>query len=233
MGENMFERYAIFYTPAAGAFADFTAAWLGWDSAAGQAVDHPVVGDLDVAKLTSRPRKYGFHATLKAPFHLATSATPEALKDAVDAVALTQPPVALGTLHLSTAHGFLALRPATTPAGLRDLAAATVTELDHLRAPLSPDDIARRRQSRLTPRQDEYLLNWGYPYVFEEFHFHMTLTGPLRAAQETVLSQMQTLISPVLPPAPSIDALTLMGQDSQGMFHQIHRARLRAPQHDP
>ena len=67
----MFERYAIFYTPDDLAFAAFGAEWLGWDSAAGISVGHPVVAGLDVAELTATPRKYGFHATLKAPFRLA------------------------------------------------------------------------------------------------------------------------------------------------------------------
>ena len=29
------------------------------------------------------------------------------------------------------------------------------------------------------PRQDELLLRWGYPYVLEEWRFHLTLTGRL------------------------------------------------------
>lgn len=223
----MFQRYAIFYTPAAGPFADFAAAWLGWNSATGQAIVQPDIADLDVEQITARPRKYGFHATLKAPFHLAHTATPDALRDALDKFAQNRSPVAMGALHVSTTHGFLALRPVDAPPALPDLAAAVVTGLDSFRAPLSADDIARRRKSRLTPRQDQQMLDWGYPHIFDDFNFHMTLSGPLRRIpQETAQSQLQSLIAPVLPAALCIDALTLMGEDRQGMFHQIHRAHL-------
>ena len=51
---------------------------------------------------------------------------------------------------------------------------------DRCRAPLSDADLARRRRSPLTPEQDARLLAWGYPYVFEDFRFHMTLTGSVR-----------------------------------------------------
>jgi hypothetical protein len=65
----MFERYAIYYTPQ-GALAEVGAAWMGWDVARGVAVDHAMVGDLDLAKLTRTPRKYGLHGTIKPPFVL-------------------------------------------------------------------------------------------------------------------------------------------------------------------
>ncbi len=42
---------------------------------------------------------------------------------------------------------------------------------------------ARRRLAGLTPRQDELLLAWGYPYVFDEFRFHMTLTTRVFGAE--------------------------------------------------
>ncbi len=229
MEENRFERYAIFYTPPNGTFADLTTAWLGWDSALGQAAAQPHLPGLDLAKLTMRPRKYGFHATLKAPFHLAEAADFQTLLDAVDAIAQNHTPITVGRLEFSTDHGFLALRPVANPVALRNLASALVRKLDHLRAPLTPEDITRRRKSRLSPRQDQQMLDWGYPYIFEDFHFHMTLTGPLRqVSKAAVLSQAQKMITPALPPLLEIDAVTLMGQDKKGMFHQIRRARLAA-----
>jgi len=229
MEENRFERYAIFYTPPNGPFADLTTAWLGWDSALGQAAAQPHLPGLDLAKLTMRPRKYGFHATLKAPFHLAEAADFQTLLDAVDTIAQNHTPITVGRLEFSTDHGFLALRPMANPVALRNLASALVRKLDHLRAPLTPEDITRRRKSRLSPRQDQQMLDWGYPYIFEDFHFHMTLTGPLRqVSKAAVLSQAQKMITPALPPLLEIDAVTLMGQDKKGMFHQIRRARLAA-----
>ncbi|MCX7559041.1 DUF1045 domain-containing protein [Sulfitobacter sp. F26204] len=223
----MFERYAIFYTPAPGAFADFGAAWLGWDSAIGKSVPHPTVPDLDVARLTARPRKYGFHGTLKAPFHLHDTKSPRMLTEALQAFAHGHPPVPLGALKASPANGFISLRASIASKALDSLAAAVVTEFDIFRAPSSQEDIERRRRTHLSPRQDQHMLDWGYPYVFEDFHFHMTLTRSLRQQElPKVLPLVQSLCAPVLPDHLVIDAVTLMGQDADGYFHQLQRATL-------
>lgn len=222
----MFERYAVFYT-ASGAFAQFGAAWLGWDSAVGQTLTFPGQPDLDIARLTARPRKYGFHATLKAPFHLARGQSLDCLQDALNGFAQRRAPVTLGAVEVSATHGFIALRPNTASVALNNLAAAVVRDFDMFRAPLTPEDIARRRKARLSPRQDQQMLEWGYPFVFDDFHFHMTLTGPVRRDDMgAVLAQVEKLFAPVLPDPLVVDAVTLMGQDAQGMFHQIQRAAL-------
>ncbi len=223
----MFERYAIFYTPSAGAFADFGAAWLGWDSAAGTPQKHPFAQDIDVAALTATPRRYGFHATLKAPFHLVEGQNETALSAAMQTLAKDLPPVALDRFELVTTHGFLALRPTCDPVPIQRAVAQVVTTLDSFRAPLTEADIARRRTADLTKRQDQQMLEWGYPFVFEDFHFHMTLSGSLdQRTLDAAKPRLEALIAPVLPTKPMLDAITLMGQDSNGMFHQIHRAVL-------
>ncbi len=228
MVSGKFERYAIFYTPPPGEFADAGARWLGWDSAQGCEATQPQVAGLDVARLTRRPRKYGFHATLKAPFYLAPEQDADALVTAVATFAAHHKAQPTGPLLLRADHGFVALRPRTTPQGLRELAAAAVRAFDGFRAPLSDEDLARRRSVRLSPRQDAQLLRYGYPHIFEDFHFHMTLTGPLRGErEETVLTALQGVVDPALPANPVVDAITLMGQDAGGMFHQIACRPLR------
>ena len=47
------------------------------------------------------------------------------------------------------------------------------------RAPPSDAELARRRRAGLTPQQDAMLVRWGYPYVFDTWFFHMTLTRRL------------------------------------------------------
>lgn len=225
MRAQMFERYAIFYTAPAGDLADAGAAWLGWDSAAGQPAAHPDVG-LDLAQITQTPRKYGFHATLKAPFRPAAGLDQQSLIAAVDTFAETTVPVVLDGLRLRIDHGFVALRPVGDEAALRNFASACVRDLDHLRARLSDADIARRRRAPLTERQDAQMLAWGYPYVFEDFHFHMTLSGPMQgAAAEQVSEAAQAFFGPVLTCPFVIDAITLLGE-RDGLFHQLHRAAL-------
>ena len=67
---------------------------------------------------------------------------------------------------------------------MQALADVCVEGLDHLRAPLTEQEIARRRRAPLTPQQDAMLLRWGYPYVFETWFFHMTLTRRLNADEK-------------------------------------------------
>ena len=74
---------------------------------------------------------------------------------------------------------FVALVPAEPAPALRALADAAVRRFEAFRAPLDPADRDRRLAGGLTERQRDHLLRWGYPYVFEEFFFHMTLSGPL------------------------------------------------------
>jgi hypothetical protein len=124
-------------------------------------------------------------------------------------------------------HGFLALRPRGVESELRDLAGAVVRAFDPLRAPLSEADIARRRKARLSARQDAQMLQWGYPFVFEDFHFHMTLSGRLDDARaQQAMPILQALVTPVLPRPFELDAVTVMGEDGDGLFYQLHRATL-------
>ena len=71
------------------------------------------------------------------------------------------------------------LRETEPSAALQALADACVEQLDRFRAPPSDAELARRRRASLTPRQDAMLVRWGYPYVFDTWFFHMTLTRRL------------------------------------------------------
>ena len=221
----MFTRYAIYHTPAPGTPLDsFGAHWLGWDSAQGAARPHPDMGGLDLAEVTAKPRKYGFHGTIKPPFHLAEGTTAQGLSDAVAAFCAGAAPVTLDGVELARLGRFLALVPDGDASALAGLAARAVQELDPFRAPASATELDKRRASRLSAAQEAHLRRWGYPYVLDQFRFHMTLTGPLedhKAAEvETALADPLTALD--LAPY-HIDGLTLMGEDAAGKFHQIHR----------
>ncbi|MEX0282955.1 MAG: DUF1045 domain-containing protein [Arenibacterium sp.] len=223
----MFERYAVFFTPEPSDFAAFGAAWLGWDSAAGKTVPHPDVSGLDVEVLTSTPRKYGFHATLKAPFRLRDGATEAELIDHAERFACEQPCAASDGLKLVYQHGFLALRPEGNVTQLNMLAGQIVCGFELMRAPLREADIARRRRARLSARQDAQMLEWGYPFVFEDFHFHMTLSGRISGDMaEYVMPILQDRAQRVAPRPFVVDGITIMGEDSDGLFHQVHRVKL-------
>jgi len=176
-------RYAVYYAPPkAGPLERFAAAWLGWDPVGGQPVVHPDAPPLtgpEIARVTETPRRYGFHGTLKAPFRLADGIRYDDLVAAVAALAASLGPLTLPGLTLTRLGRFIALTPTGDQTALSQLAETLVVGLDRLRAPLDDTELARRRKSGLTPRQDELLSRWGYPYAMEEFQFHLTLTGAL------------------------------------------------------
>lgn len=224
----MFERYAIYHT-FEGGLADRGAAWLGWDIATGTAVRHPDIEGLDLAKVTERPRKYGLHATVKAPFHLAQGSTEEALRRAFASLCASLAPVTLAALELGRIGGFLALTAEAEARALRALAAQTVHSLDAFRAPLSDDALQRRKSPRLSERQRENLMRWGYPHVMDDYRFHVTLTGPLKdPLREKAGTAAKAYFAPVLRQPYSFDSLTLAGQGRDGMFREIQRLSLGA-----
>lgn len=182
-------RYAVYFTPPHDDPLTRAAVdWLGRDAFAGPALRAPQLAGFEAAgltvpdweALTADPRRYGFHATLKAPFTLAQGRTPEALDEAFTEFCRDTAPVLMARLVLAQLGPFFALVPDEgSQLGVNGLCAAVVEAFEPFRAALSPEDIARRRPERLTERQRAHLDRWGYPYVFDEFRFHMTLTGPV------------------------------------------------------
>ncbi len=201
-------RYAIYYTPAHGCrFERLGASWLGRDAFTGAAIPQPPVAALAqdaFQTLTAEARRYGFHATLKAPFSLKDGVDEPTLVAAFETFAQSHAAFAVADLKVVNMKGFLAIVPDPADPVLDALAAAGVREFDRYRAALTEADLKRRREKPLTPRQDELLVKWGYPYVFEEFRFHMTLSerimdytllGQLKAEAEAHFAEV--LIAPV------------------------------------
>jgi putative phosphonate metabolism protein len=223
---SQFRRYAVYYTPPPGALAEFGAGWLGWDVARGARASRtiPVEG---AEEIVATPRRYGFHATLKPPFRLGPERSAEDLEAAVAALAAATPPIRSARLRLQRLGPFLALVPATDHAPFSRLGDAMVRDLDAFRLPPSEAEIARRRAAGLTPAQDAHLLRWGYPYVFEEFRFHMTLSGRLDAATAArVEAALAPVLAEVVPDPFEITEVTLAGEDEDGYFHELHRYTL-------
>lgn len=224
-----FRRYAIYYVPDAAPWADFAAAWLGWDALDGRKLDHPDLPGLPlpVEQVTQTPRRYGLHATIKPPFRLAENATAAALHRATDALCSDLAPVRADRLRIARLGRFLALLSVGEHDPLAELAADVVAGLDAFRAPPDAAELARRRAARLDAEQDRLLLRWGYPNVMQRFRFHITLTGrlsqPHLGAVRTALAER---LEPMLPQPFRIASLCLMGEDADGYFHLIHRAEL-------
>jgi putative phosphonate metabolism protein len=227
-----FPRYAIYYAPPAGSpLARFGAGLLGYDASTGDDVlfPDPVAGAFaDWRALTADPRKYGFHATLKAPFALAPGADEAGLVAAFDRFVAT--PRAIPTIVpvVRNVGGFIAIVAAEPVAELHALAQDCVETFDALRAPMTPADRARRRPENLTPRQTEQLDRFGYPFVRDDFMFHMTLSGrlpPERSAD--VLMVLQAQFAALALASLRIDRIALFRQkDAHSRFLVLREANL-------
>ena len=213
-----FPRYAIYYAPARNSLLDrFGAQLLGYDAWTGETLPFPDFAPLATADwqdVTQDPRKYGFHATLKAPMPLASGRTEAELLAACSALAERPRTIPAITPVVDEISGFIAVVPSTRSSELEQLAADCVIALDFFRRPMTPEDRARRNPSSLTARQRELLELWGYPYVMEEFRFHMTLTGRLDATRRApILDVLRRRFSDLDIPRLAIDRIALFRQD--------------------
>ena len=223
---DRYKRFAVYYAPPEGTpFARLGAAWLGHDPVTGLAPDPAILPDDPLSELplpretlARSARLYGLHATLKAPFRLADGIDAETLDSAVGALAGRRAAVTAPRLKVDASLGFVALMPSRKSDTLDALAAACVTELDLLRAPLSAAELAKRRRAGLDMVEEANLRDWGYPYVLNRFRFHITLTGSLsRREAAQVAALLHEVFDPVLDSTLSVDALCLFGDPGEGM----------------
>ncbi|ULL00747.1 DUF1045 domain-containing protein [Bradyrhizobium sp. I71] len=222
-----FPRYAIYFAAGAdGALSRFGAELLGYDAHTGDEVPFPPEA-LQIAPdwrdITADPRKYGFHATLKAPMALASGRTEAELMAACATFAGQSRTIPVIRPVVDTISGFIAVIPAEPVDEIQQFAADCVREFDSFRAVLTAEDRARRKPEKLTERQRDYLDRWGYPYVMEEFRFHMTLTGRLDAERRgPILEMLRARFASLRLGALAIDRLALFKQDeAKGRFRIV------------
>lgn len=187
-------RYALYLAPT-GPWREHGSRWLGRCADTGEALP-PLPGQsADTRGWTEAPRHYGLHATLKPPFRLSAGASPQQVDTAARRLTEGGSPFSV-ELECEPLRGFLAWRIAPSDtlgrARIQALAEAAVRDLDPLRAPPTPEEIARRQPHALSPAQQSMLARWGYPYVFDTYVFHITLTGKLEGA---ALAQAQADIA--------------------------------------
>ncbi|WP_159587020.1 DUF1045 domain-containing protein [Chelativorans xinjiangense] len=231
-------RYAIYFTldkdDPLGRVAE---RWLG-RSVFGRQVPAPVAVDTfsaaEIAFHTAAPRRYGFHATLKAPFRLAEDRSEGELTAALARFAAEREPVVLERVAARRLGGFFAIVPETPSPELARLAGEVVEAFEPFRAPLSPEEIERRSPENLTPEQLKNLHKWGYPYVFDAFRFHMTLTGRVPEAEAPRMERaIDAFFGPLLLEPLELSSLALFAEPELGApfhiksFHAIGGARER------
>jgi putative phosphonate metabolism protein len=226
-------RYALYFAPApASRLWRFGSAVIGFDADTGLDVRQPALPGIaaqDVADRTTDPRQYGFHATLKPPFHLAAGRSIDQLLAAVHAFAVTRQSFVLPALDVTAIGAFLALVPPSPSSALHELADDCVRAFDAFRAPLDALDRQRRLKSPLSERQISYLDQWGYPYVFEDYRFHMTLTGRLHHDERDVFRRgLADLYKGLAEPVP-VDSIAVFQQPAHGQrFTVLTRVPLGA-----
>lgn len=177
----------------------------------------PIENQRDTAwqNLLARPRHYGFHATLKAPFELADSVSEEGLVEAVENLAATLGVCSLEGLKVKEFNGFAALAFDRQPDAVASLARQCLLQLEPLRAPLSEFDYQRRDPDYLSERQRQYLSEFGYHHVLEDFDFHMTLSGALEDKKEVFLTYLRESYAQLVLEAPVLDRLCIFSQPNR------------------
>lgn len=220
-------RYAIYFTPpSSDPLLKVAANWLGRNAFTGQPVRSPQIRNLahdEVTKLTESARRYGFHATLKAPFHLAEGLEERELLSALMHFASSMKPVEIPKLVIANLDGFFALVPDEPVARLNQLANDIVVAFDRFRAPPSAQEIARRNPERMSLSERRNLEQWGYPYVFDVFRFHMTLTNPVAEPErEKILQMLSEFLEPVLEEPVEINNIALFTEAEPGAPFEVH-----------
>ena len=232
-------RYAIYYTPAEGhPITRLGSEWLGRNAYTGDRIkrrEFPDITDDDIDRLTSSPSHYGFHATMKAPFELKPDRTEAELVQHLHGFAQKQPVFDVN-LAVRSLGQFLALRLTSNYDAMRALHEACVKDFDGFRAELSYDDIERRRKANLSPEQDARMLEWGYPYIFDDFRWHMTLSSRIvsESTRERLHALLEDYFRPALMSPLRVDGIAVYRQvDRRAPFNIIERATFPALAEQP
>lgn len=212
-------RYAIYLAPA-GPFHTFGSQWLGRDAHSGLPLPPSATVEARPSHWVEAPARYGLHATLKPPFRLAEGTDAAMLDAAARAFAAGRQPFD-ATLDLRALRGFVAWCLADEDSGgahaMHALADACVRDFERFRAPATAAEVARRDPARLSPRQQHMLREWGYPYVFDTFTFHITLTGMLAPAeQEAAVASLRADTGALLATPLAVDAISVFVQPEPG-----------------
>lgn len=215
-------RYALYYTPSPSSLLwELGCHWLGYDALSGSRVRQVSCSDIQperLNKITAVPRRYGLHATLKPPFRLAGDCDVDMLRSALRDFASCRHPFTLLPLTLRRINDFFCLGPERQTGTLDELASDCVRDFDRFRAPITTCELARRSINKLTHVEKRNLIAWGYPYVLDQFRFHITLTTQITddAEKEVVHAVLSKIFSPVLGVEIVMDAICLFVEPDPG-----------------
>ena len=208
-------RHAIYYVPdPSSALHELGSSWLGRDVFSNAVLPQP---DDRLTGFTMDACRYGFHGTLKPPFRMKENVSIDVFEAALSNLANQHESFSVGPIELRMIDGFLALVPVDENVELSHLAADCVQQLDNFRTPPGEAEVRKRRAVGLTVTQDALLQRWGYPYVLEEFRFHMTLTSCLSPEDAVWIHPLaQSYFKTVIGRPLQIDAITHMVEPDNG-----------------
>lgn len=220
-------RYAIYYTPPRDhPLTRAASSWLGRDAFSGLNLPHAERTGLalgEIAYFTAVPRRYGFHATLKPPFRLADGVSESDLLSMAEQFSREAEPVIIPKVTVARLGGFFAIVPEEPNPALNEFAGRIVALFDKLRAPLTEKEFERRDPEKLSTTQLRNLQNWGYPYVFDDFRFHMTLTGHVEPADRPrIHAALDRHFHDMLADPLAIDHLAVFIERELGAPFEVH-----------
>ena len=216
-------RFAIYYAPSrTSPWWEAGCNWLARDPETGATLTPPEIAALtarsqDVARLSRAPQRYGWHGTLVAPARCAEGVTPDDVIRRTRAWAQRQHPFDLA-VEPAALERFVALRPASAQgkAAMQALAADALHECVSLCAmPGEAEQQRRIKANNLNARQQALLARWGYPYVMDEFRFHMTLSDAIEPDEREILVDWWRARTATLGPLP-IDGAALFLEPAPG-----------------
>ena len=234
--EKNYKRYAIYYAPIENPELDlFGKCWLGWDPYKGEETTKSDLSKLPSFKkfssLVLTPKQYGFHGTIKAPFRLKNKYTYNDLENKVCEISKQIQSFHLDKLVIKKLGNFIALTPSKN-LKVNDVSNKFVEGLDFLRDDLSEDEIKKRHPHKLSFVQKKMLFKWGYPYVFNEFKFHLTLTGKLRIEEiDNVYKYLQTILKSVNLRKIHFKSICIFGQKTDEKFYFIKKINFTHSKH--
>lgn len=186
-------------------------AWLGRDPESDDAGQPP--------EYATTPWRYGFHATLVAPLRLADGATAQALHHRLQSVVAICCPFTLPPLAVQPLGDFLALRPTTVldvAHPMRRLADACVVACYDLQRPADAAELARRSRSLADTDAEavSHLQRWGYPFVFDRWRLHLTLSDSGRADDAVLRRRAETHFAKALAAPLQVASVAVFTQPS-------------------
>lgn len=215
----MSERYAIYYTlPKENELYQKVSSWLGHDvygtKEKQNSFEFPEAL-VPFRQYNNKASVYGFHATLKAPFRLAEGLSRHQLEYSLEKFCTLRKPFECGKMSIVEIGNFLAFSHQSYCQKMELLAQDCVKTFEDFRAPLNNAEIARRKPESLTKKQKQLLNLWGYPYVMEEFKFHMTLTNKIYDGNlQACHAALNDYFSPYLSQSFVVDRVYLYHQPS-------------------